>query len=86
MGIGKLTRNIWACSHVNRKHYAKGMCMTCYHRAGRTKKAWTCPHTHKVHYALGLCQNCYLARNYQLRKVKSQKSSETDTAKPPMAN
>ena len=46
------------------KHYAKNMCITCYHRVGRTKKAWACSHSDKLHYSKGLCQNCYLATYY----------------------
>ena len=59
------------CPHRQRKHYAKNMCMSCYHRGGRTKKAWSCPHNHRVHYSKGLCQNCYLADYYQQRKANN---------------
>jgi hypothetical protein len=48
------------CPHTDKKHYAKNLCNTCYHRQGRSKKAWLCPHTYKVHYARGKCRNCYL--------------------------
>ena len=63
-------REIINCPHKTKKHYAKNMCITCYHRRGRTKKAWNCPHSDKLHYSKGLCQNCYLALYYQKRKAK----------------
>jgi hypothetical protein len=43
------------CPHKSRKHYAKNMCINCYHRRGRTKKAWMCIHSEKLHYSKGLC-------------------------------
>jgi hypothetical protein len=48
------------CPHADKKHYAKNMCNSCYHKQGRSKKAWLCPHTYKIHYARGKCRNCYL--------------------------
>lgn len=57
------------CPHKERKHYAKNMCINCYHRRGRTKKAWACPHNDRLHYSKGLCQNCYLAKYYRNRKA-----------------
>lgn len=62
------------CPHGARRHYAKSMCMNCYHRSGRTKKAWACPHSNKLHYSKGLCQNCYLANYYRERKAKNLKN------------
>ena len=53
------------CPHKSRKHYAKNMCINCYHRKGRTKKAWACAHREALHYSKGLCQNCYLSRYYR---------------------
>ena len=58
------------CSHVNKKHYTKNMCHSCYHNKGKSKKATACPHTDKTHYSNGLCQNCYLAQYYIKRKAK----------------
>ena len=55
------------CPHTDRKYYAKGMCVNCYHRRGRTKKAWACPHTRKTHYSKGLCKYCYLNAYYKHR-------------------
>ncbi len=55
----KETRSITNCKHINKKHYAKGMCYNCYHRQGRNKKAWVCTHSDKPHYAKGLCNSCY---------------------------
>lgn len=71
----KKKREIINCPHKTKKHYAKNMCITCYHRRGRTKKAWACPHSDKLHYSKGLCQNCYLARYYQNRKASKKKRS-----------
>lgn len=75
------------CPHRDRKHYAKNMCYTCYHKLGREKKAWLCPHTYKTHYARGKCRNCYINfyhkvspfHNYRnnCRKRKVQKVSLT---------
>ena len=61
---------IMHCPHVHRRHYAKKMCMSCYHRIGRTKKAWACPHPYKLHYSKGLCQNCYLSKYYHDKKAE----------------
>lgn len=63
-------RKILACPHTDRSYYAKGMCVNCYHRQGRTKTAWACPHKSSVHYSKGLCKNCYLANYYQFRPLK----------------
>ena len=63
-------REIYACPHTDRKHYAKNMCHNCYHRKGKTKMATTCGHTNKSHYSNGMCQNCYLAKYYIKRKAK----------------
>lgn len=54
------TKVVTKCEHKNRKHYAKGLCSTCYHKGGRTKKAWKCEHKNKLHYAKGCCQECYI--------------------------
>ena len=60
-------RVIRECPHTDRKYYAKGMCVNCYHRSGRTKKAWACEHTRKTHYSKGLCKYCYLNAYYKHR-------------------
>ena len=61
------------CPHKKAKHYAKNMCINCYHRRGRTKKAWACSHDDRLHYSKGLCQNCYLAKYYRNRKATKTK-------------
>ena len=66
----KKKREITECPHTDRPYYAKGMCVNCYHRQGRTKKAWNCPHTNKTHYSKGLCKYCYLANYYKNRTIK----------------
>ena len=63
-------KQIVSCPHTDRRYYAKGMCVNCYHRRGRTKKAWNCPHTRKTHYSKGLCKYCYLASYYKSRTTK----------------
>lgn len=62
--------NGFKCPHVDRKHYAKNMCLNCYHKCGKSKMASKCIHTNKSHYSNGLCQNCYLAQYYRKRKEK----------------
>jgi len=71
--LNRKQRKVFKCPHKNKKHYAKNMCINCYHRRGRTKKAWDCPHKDKLHYSKGLCQNCYLAKYYRNRKEKRSK-------------
>ena len=59
------------CPHINAKHYAKNMCVKCYHAKGRNKNAWNCEHVTKKHYALGLCQNCYHVNYVHKKKQKN---------------
>lgn len=51
------------CPHYVRKHYAKGMCSSCYHKSGRSATASICRHKDRPLYAKGRCQYCYL-RHY----------------------
>ena len=67
------TKKVTKCEHTNRKHYAKGMCSTCYHKAGRTKLAWDCEHKDRLHYAKGCCQDCYLLYHNKRRSGKKSK-------------
>lgn len=60
-------REVTACPHTGRKHYAKNMCNNCYHRQGREKQAWVCPHSDRPHYAKGKCQFCYLQQYHKSR-------------------
>ncbi|CAI2374693.1 unnamed protein product [Moneuplotes crassus] len=71
--IDKKLKEITNCGHTMRKHYAKGMCSTCYHKRGRTKKAWNCEHTDELHYAKGCCQECYLIFHSKRGKNKLKK-------------
>ena len=64
---GYKKRTISKCTHQDQPYYAKGMCVNCYHRAGRTKMAWKCDHPHKMHYSKGLCKQCYLTDYYKRR-------------------
>ena len=68
------------CPHTDKPYYAKGMCVNCYHRQGRTKKAWNCPHTTKTHYSKGLCKYCYLANYYKNRTVKRGRKPESTSS------
>ena len=81
--VGRPSRDamkITACPHVNRKHYAKNMCSTCYRKHGRDQKAWRCEHTDQVNYSMGLCQTCYLSDYHkrQLDKKRVQKQLSKD--------
>lgn len=67
------TKFITNCRHTNRKHYAKGLCSTCYHKTGRTKLSWNCKHTDQLHYAKGCCQECYLTFHSKRGKSKLRK-------------
>ncbi|CAG9316318.1 unnamed protein product [Blepharisma stoltei] len=53
------TQKITACQHQDKKHYARGMCNSCYHRYGRETYAWLCEHTKRKLYAKGMCEPCY---------------------------
>lgn len=71
--IDQKTKVITKCEHKSRKHYAKGMCSTCYHKLGRTKTAWNCDHRNELHYAKGCCQDCYLIFHSKRGKNKLKK-------------
>lgn len=63
------TRRIPTC-HPDRKHYAKGLCCSCYDsslrlKAEKKEKIVTC-HPDKPYYAKGLCRKCY-EENLKLR-------------------
>jgi hypothetical protein len=64
---------VTACPHTDKKHYAKKMCINCYHKCGRTKLAWKCSHKQRLHYAKGKCHLCYLHQLSQRKAVKSKK-------------
>lgn len=64
----------WFCGHSHLKHYAKGLCSSCYHSPGETVNEWLkfhgkvakrtpraveCAHTDRIHRARGLCAICY---------------------------
>ena len=65
-GPPKKGRMMVVCPHKDRKHYAKNLCINCYHRYGRSKRAWLCEHIDKPHYAHGKCQNCYLSTYHEV--------------------
>jgi hypothetical protein len=67
------TKVVTSCVHTDRKHYAKGLCGTCYHKGGRTKKAWNCEHTNMIHYAKGCCQDCYITFHSKRGQNKKRK-------------
>ena len=71
--LERKTKIVTKWEHTSRKHYAKGMCSTCYHKGGRTKKAWNCEHKDELHYAKGCCQECYLIFHSKRGKNKLKK-------------
>lgn len=73
----RTTKQITNCEHVNRKHYAKGLCSTCYHKGGRTKLAWNCEHRDRLHYAKGCCTDCYV--QFHSTRGKGRKKDQADS-------
>ena len=72
-------RHFQGCSHLERKHYAKGMCKDCYGKIGRQKLAIQCAHTDKKNYALGMCNTCYYKfYNQRLRYHRADLVQDTD--------
>ena len=71
-------RKVNTCGHPEKKHYAKGMCSICYHKAGRTKLAWNCKHKDKRNYAKGCCQTCYLSLYYNEKKERPSEKLTKD--------
>lgn len=65
------------CPHPQRDHYAKGLCKSCYHKFGRSKKPWAC--SHERLYAKGLCQKCYINqyRAHQKNNIRDE-SNESE--------
>jgi len=72
------TKVVTECEHKDRKHYAKGLCSSCYHKGGRTKKAWNCEHKDRIHYAKGCCQDCYISFHSKRGKKKLRKVIEEE--------
>lgn len=72
------TKVVTNCEHTDRKHYAKGLCSTCYHKGGRTKLAWNCGHRDRLHYAKGCCQDCYLQFHSKRGKKMNRKKALKD--------
>lgn len=65
-------RSNWFCNHYERKHYAKGVCSSCYHNPSQKVNNWLsfngcrrairsviCGHIDRIHRARGLCSVCY---------------------------
>ena len=67
---------ITKCPHVNRKHYAKNMCSSCYRKFGRNQYATKCGHNDRLLYSMGMCQTCYLA-DYHQRRTKIKRKLES---------
>ena len=44
---GRPPMGITNCPHTNMRHYAKGMCITCYNERGRPNRAYICLHTNR---------------------------------------
>lgn len=72
------TKMVTNCEHTDRKHYAKGLCSSCYHKGGRTKKSWNCDHKDRVHYAKGCCHECYITFHSKRGKKKLRKFINED--------
>ncbi len=72
------TKVVTNCEHTERKHYAKGLCSSCYHKGGRTKKSWNCDHKDRVHYAKGCCHECYITFHSKRGKKKLRKNINED--------
>ena len=73
--VGRPSREamkITDCPHVNRKHYAKNMCSTCYRKHGRDQNAWNCEHKELANYSMGMCQTCYL-NDYRERQIEKKR-------------
>lgn len=73
------TKVVTKCEHTDRKHYAKGLCSTCYHKGGRTKNAWNCEHRNKLHYAKGCCQECYITFHSKRGQNKLRKMMDDES-------
>lgn len=66
------SKPVTMCPHKDRKHYAKGMCSSCYRRFGRQQNATKCGHSDRLLYSMGMCQTCYMA-DYHQRRTKPMK-------------
>lgn len=73
------TKVVTKCGHIDRKHYAKGLCSTCYHKGGRTKNAWKCEHSKRLHYAKGCCQECYITFHSKRGQNKLRRMIDDDS-------
>ena len=51
----KAVMKVTKCPHINRKHYAKNMCSSCYRKYGRNQNAWNCAHKDRLLYSMGMC-------------------------------
>ena len=49
--------DIIVCTHLDRKHYARGMCLNCYLKS--RQKATGCTHPDRPKYAKNMCCSCY---------------------------
>ena len=75
-------KKITNCKHTEAKHYAKGMCNSCYHRHGRSKKANLCAHKDRLMYAKGKCHACYILTT--IKNAKQNKKSPPSSKKTSM--
>ena len=82
-GRGRPLKDIKNCRHVDRPHYARGMCKSCYGTFGNSNKATLCEHVDSVVYGRGLCVICY--RRWYNKEVRhknraKQKAAATSTS------
>ena len=66
------------CTHLEKLHYAKGMCKDCYNKTGRKKLAFECVHTNKPNYALGMCNRCYYTFYNSKLRYKNSSNNKID--------
>ena len=77
---GRPPMKITDCPHTSRRHYAKGMCMTCYNERGRPNRVYICLHMSRQVDETGMCQKCY--REWYSKLDGDQDSTEkVDDAK-----
>lgn len=82
----------WFCGHNSRKHYAKGLCSSCYHspkqiiiqwlkfncsHSKRTPRALECGHNERIHRARGLCGLCY-TKWKRNRRIEREQEKENN--------
>lgn len=73
---GKLTITCQRCGKES-KHYAKGLCQSCYLIAGKEKVICERCGKEKTKYAKGLCASCYHTLDLQTNQERRNAHNET---------